>query len=601
MKKIHIHLFLLCWTLVGTVNAQDCLSILHQAKTAYSSNNLKQALKKLQDTETCDYKNALLQERQALQSNIFKAIDDQRIEAENYAKRLEESAQKVRESQNETQIALRKAEVYVDSLNVVLENLGKANAACEVRLLLAEVERNQQELNFDVAVDKAKAAKTLGALPDAVDLAYLNLSRSLLSHAKEDLLQKAYQMASIKIKSAGELNVQPDSVAAANRALQRILIENARLDIMNSNFEAALEKINAMENLSVSQDTVAGIRFEIAFCYTETGQLNRAAALLDSVARLRNNDSARAFLLKLAGRVPAEQAQVLRQARRQIDPHRDSILTARYISPDFRQIPSGSIRAGDAHGGCEVTVKSFRLATKELTFFEYDLFCVATNRPMPPDNDWGRGRRPVINIDWYDAVEYCNWCSKRDGLQEVYSIDKGANAASLSPGARNEAVTCNWSANGYRLPTETEWEFAAGNGGKHTRYSWGNDLPKAQNGGNVADEATKTKIPNLDIFTGYSDGFLYTAPTGSYLPNDFGLYDMTGNVWEWCWDWYDKDYCTSNKERTAPQGPATGTDRVLRGGYWLSSPKDCLVGNRFFGNPNSRKVSIGFRLARNYP
>ncbi len=107
----------------------------------------------------------------------------------------------------------------------------------------------------------------------------------------------------------------------------------------------------------------------------------------------------------------------------------------------------------------------------------------------------------------------------------------------------------------------------------------------AQHGGNVSDETAKTKFPGWEIFGGYSDGFVYTAPTGSYPPNDFGLYDMTGNVWEWCWDWYDENYCRANKNRKAAQGPSAGTDKVLRGGSWGSFRKIASAGNRFHNKP----------------
>ena len=246
--------------------------------------------------------------------------------------------------------------------------------------------------------------------------------------------------------------------------------------------------------------------------------------------------------------------------------------------------------SGDESGGaCSVVIASFLLSTRELTFFEYDLFCTATNRRKPSDNGWGRGQRPVIDLDWYDAVAYCNWRSRQEGLQEVYEI------AGIESADKNGTVTCNWSAKGYRLPTETEWEFAAGNGAKHTQFSWGNAPPTPQNGGNVTDEAAKAKFPDWESFKGYSDGYAYTAPTGSYPPNDFGLYDMTGNVWEWCWDGYDENYCRASKNRA----PTSTADRVLRSGSWGSFPKDCLVSNRFHNKPDTRNFSIGFRLARN--
>jgi formylglycine-generating enzyme required for sulfatase activity len=171
---------------------------------------------------------------------------------------------------------------------------------------------------------------------------------------------------------------------------------------------------------------------------------------------------------------------------------------------------------------------------------------------------------PVIHVSWNDANEYCNWLSRKTGKS-------------------------------YRLPTEAEWEYAAGNGSMHTKYSWGNGDPYGKSGGNVADESAKRKFGWSGTRAGYDDGYATTAPVGSFNPNDFGLYDMTGNVWEWCSDWYGS-YYYKNSPTTDPNGPSTGSYRVSRGGGWGSGARDCRTANRGSDGPDYRSGGLGFRL-----
>ena len=250
--------------------------------------------------------------------------------------------------------------------------------------------------------------------------------------------------------------------------------------------------------------------------------------------------------------------------------------------PAMITIPGGTFQMGDVMGDKEqsdetvhtVTLSTFQIGASELTFEEYDAFCEATGREKPSDSGWGRGRRPVINVSWYDAVAYCNWRSRQDGYEEVYVID-------------GNRVRIKAQAKGYRLPTEAEWEYAARAGGRRVRFG---------NGKDIADPGEINFVGSRDYKKPYSVAGEYrrkTLPVGSFGPNALGLYDMSGNVLEWCWDWYG-DY-----PRNAAQdyvGPADGSLRVIRGGSWAYDPVGCRVAFRGWFAPGSRITDVGFRL-----
>lgn len=243
----------------------------------------------------------------------------------------------------------------------------------------------------------------------------------------------------------------------------------------------------------------------------------------------------------------------------------------------------------------EVTLSSFYLAKYEVTIGEFKQFIEDTGYRTDADKEgastiwdgkswtkiagvnWkndpeGKIRpvsehnHPVIHVSWNDATEYCKWLSKKTGQN-------------------------------FHLPTEAQWEYSAGNGSKHTQYSWGNGPPKDKQSGNVGDETTKRKFLEWRIFSGYNDDFLYTAPVGSFFANEFGVFDLSGNVWEWCQDYHDKNYYQISPSNN-PQGPDTGPLRVMRGGSWRDGPTDARVAYRGYGSPHGRYVFIGFRIAR---
>ncbi len=199
---------------------------------------------------------------------------------------------------------------------------------------------------------------------------------------------------------------------------------------------------------------------------------------------------------------------------------------------------------------------------------------------------------PVLHVSWYDAVEYCNWRSRKEGLQEAYDINRSPKVVNenLKDDPLKWAVTCNWKANGYRLPTEAEWEYAARQGGRGGRFGNGKDIadPKEINFGAVEEH----KQP-YSVVGEYRSR---TVPVGSLkCPNGLGLHDMSGNVWEWCWDWY-AEYPTKAEEN--PRGPEQGSYRVLRGGGWSYTPQYCRAAYRSTWRPSDRYGNLGFRLAR---
>ncbi|MCB9294089.1 MAG: formylglycine-generating enzyme family protein [Lewinellaceae bacterium] len=264
-------------------------------------------------------------------------------------------------------------------------------------------------------------------------------------------------------------------------------------------------------------------------------------------------------------------------------------------------IQGGSFEMGDTFGdGSDdekpvhtVTVSDFYLAIHETTFDEFDAFCDATGRDKPNDQGWGRGRRPAINVDWYDAIEYCNWRSQKELLQEVYQIDKSRKDPNNGNSGDDKKwiVTVNWNANGYRLPTEAEWEFAARQRGEKVRFG---------NGKNIADPAEINFDGNWEPKPYSKEGIdrQKTVEVGILSVNNLGLYDMSGNVWEWCWDWYDSGYYGKSKNSRDPRGLDSGSFRVIRGGSWGDYPAYARCADRVNVTPDDRNVGLGFRLAR---
>jgi formylglycine-generating enzyme required for sulfatase activity len=240
----------------------------------------------------------------------------------------------------------------------------------------------------------------------------------------------------------------------------------------------------------------------------------------------------------------------------------------RAVPEGFVFVQGGTFQMGTASGGDDderpvhtVTLTSFYMGKYEVTQQEWTEI-MGSNPSYSKGDDL-----PVGMVSWYDAIEYCNKRSLREGLTPAY---RGSG----------DSVTCDFSASGYRLPTEAEWEYAAKGGanGAYLTYLY----------------AGSNSVGGVGWYDGNSgDG---KHPVGQKQPNDLGLYDMSGNVMEWCWDWYG-DY--PGGSQTDPEGPASGWWRVLRGGSWNIGAPDLRSAVRY-NSPASRDYSdiLGLRLVR---
>ncbi len=270
------------------------------------------------------------------------------------------------------------------------------------------------------------------------------------------------------------------------------------------------------------------------------------------------------------------------------DPKQAAIMaTERMVS-----IPAGTFLMGSPESEAErrndepqheVTISNdFLMSRYEVTVGEFRRFVTVsgyqteaeTGGDVVMEDAWEKyaDDHPVVLVSWNDAVAYCNWLSKEEGLPPAYTIS-------------GDTVTWNREANGYRLPTEAEWEYAC-RAGTVTPFSTGNNITtsEANYNGNYP-------------YNGNAKGIYrkWMTAVGSFAANPWGLYDMHGNVWEWCWDWFG-DY--SSDSETDPAGAASGVFRVIRGGSWSNDGQFVRSAYRYCNIPVFRYYNYGFRLVR---
>ena len=264
-------------------------------------------------------------------------------------------------------------------------------------------------------------------------------------------------------------------------------------------------------------------------------------------------------LLLIAGAFASRQQAIQREEMIATELHRIGIRMA--------TIPGGTFRMGDANVSGTVrhiyrprtvTISPFEMSVTEITERQFRMFRrYKTNMYAANDS------MPIILMNWTDVAEFCNDLSMRFGLSKCYE---------------EYFWKCDFSKNGFRLPTEAEWEYACRAGTKTDYYTGG----------------TEADLSRAGWYRGNSLERLH--PVGQKEPNAFGLYDMTGNLFEWCNDWFGI-YAGPDSVKD-PTGPKIGSNRVLRGGSWYNNSYSCRSSYRLFGDPDNRRSYVGFRIVR---
>ena len=283
-------------------------------------------------------------------------------------------------------------------------------------------------------------------------------------------------------------------------------------------------------------------------------------------------------------------------------------------------IPAGVFTMGNSIGDSDildaihtnVTVSAFYMDVNLVSSNQWQaVYSYATNHGysfnFPPLTLARAANYPVETVDWFNAVKWSNARSVQAGLTPAYYTDAGFTQV-FTNGGTGTMVYLNLTNNGYRLPTEAEWEKAARGGLIGQRFPWGNNITESQ-----ANYFAEIGFGGYDLgpYAGYNTNFdggiLWpnqitfkgdnSSPLGFFAPNGYGLYDMAGNVWEWCWDWYATPYGqpTANNP-TGPAGPLTY--RVLRGGNWINRADNARCAYRCQDYPNDTFVGVGFRCVR---
>lgn len=273
--------------------------------------------------------------------------------------------------------------------------------------------------------------------------------------------------------------------------------------------------------------------------------------------------------------------------------------------PTMVPIKGGSFTMGDTFSDSKpegdelpchrVTIDSFEMSQTEITFELFDAYCLAKNIPLKEDLGWGRDNHPAIMMDWFEAIDFCNWLSELKGLQPVYTVENNSKCILRK-------VNHNFEKTGYRLPTEAEWEYAASMDLKtNTKYRFGhhqNRIDVAALNFDFKKDAEKASEQTFKNKV-YSKK---TVPVMESGMNQNGLYGMVGNVAEWCHDYYHPNFYRDNVNNSNPVAEIVVVDtscaHILRGGAWTDPQTNVRATFRKSSPANCRSQEFGFRVVR---
>ncbi|MBL7807023.1 MAG: SUMF1/EgtB/PvdO family nonheme iron enzyme [Saprospiraceae bacterium] len=357
-----------------------------------------------------------------------------------------------------------------------------------------------------------------------------------------------------------------------------LYINQAKDFIYQIKYDHATEQIKAALLTNAEGETINNILTELAFWYTETNQLDRAFGILDTLYKELNRPLF----------VPRNSRQAARSAIKTANPVLDSILQNRYY-PVMIPIKGGRFRMGTdtniiAKGRYapdelpihDVILSDFEISQTEVTFWQYNLYWMSTDRPgfekgntVPVD---GKGDYPVNHVNWTNACLYANWLSTRFGYDTSIKLDKN-NRHNILP-----------QSDGIRLPSEAEWEYAV-------------------RGGVYVDTIVHAETNNISEIAWYAkNSGMRPQRVATKKPNSYGLFDMTGNLSEWVWDYYDKNYYKNFSETPAtnpfgPESPNKQYAHVYKGGSYGDFWQNCRNSSRDAAE-NYPYNQIGFRVAK---
>lgn len=405
---------------------------------------------------------------------------------------------------------------------------------------------------------------------------------------------------------------KPSAVSKDYRKNLRVisLFETAKNQESEKAWEKALEQYQEILNLTENKETALKASEKIAFCEDKItakdliskgkqaynyGYLDTALDYFKRAYSITATESVGTVIKKIEGKQREEKLKAGKEEKQRVRLYAVlgavvfAILVAflvRYMSsPEPIVIETESVmdypmvlveggtftmgledepEYGPAH---DVTLNSFYIGQYEVTASWYDLYCQEQGLDyvkLPANSQ--RGKLAMTHVSWFNAAQFANWLSKREGYVAAYVII-------------DETVMLDENANGYRLPTEAQWEFAALGGNKSKGYLY--------SGGHF--------INDVSWFAGNADKKVHTV--GQKQPNELGIYDMSGNVWEWCGDFYGEQAYESHED-TDPQGPKYGEYRVIRGGSWYTTNDYLRPKIRSMEADWTRDLDLGFRLVR---